>query len=310
MKIMWLCMMIISQGVFAQDEGLQSALSQLIHQDPKVRGAAWALGQIKDPAAIPYLINAMEHQDPAIRQAAAGALGPMNDSSTIPALRRAMKDPDAKVRQAAAEAVSRMNDPAVPDLDHGIDQNAEARMWMAQRFGLVDPTDSSQIPKIIKGLAVGSPSERLFTAAILRQIMTHDPETAIPEFLKTLDHEHPSIRFWVTRILGEFKIPLAAPAFTKLLDDPDPSVRVIAAVGLLPLGTGTLPRLIKALQDRDAPSRRWAVWALGEINPPARSAIPALKKALMDADEHVQAAARSTLESLGELESDLLKQRE
>ncbi len=85
---------------------------------------------------------------------------------------------------------------------------------------------------------------------------------------------------------------------------------MVAAIGLHPLGTDALPRLTKTLQDRDASSRRWAAWALGEIGPPARSAVPALKHALKDADARVQTAARATLETLGELESNRLKKRQ
>lgn len=65
--------------------------------------------------------------------------------------------------------------------------------------------------------------------------------------------------------------------------DPDPELRVAAAMALENMGRAAepaVPALATALSDRDARVRQAAVKALGAIGPPARAALPTLTRAL------------------------------
>ncbi len=65
------------------------------------------------------------------------------------------------------------------------------------------------------------------------------------------------------------------------------------------IGTSAVPALIRALDDANPEVRRWAASALGRIGPDADDAVPALTDALTDDDENVRKAASAALESVG-----------
>ncbi|MGH7717746.1 MAG: HEAT repeat domain-containing protein, partial [Gemmatimonadaceae bacterium] len=64
-------------GVAEPPSALQPLIAALGDAAPGVRAmAAWALGEIEDPAAIPALTNLLrDDRDPDVRKAAAWALG-------------------------------------------------------------------------------------------------------------------------------------------------------------------------------------------------------------------------------------------
>ncbi len=62
--------------------------------------------------------------------------------------------------------------------------------------------------------------------------------------------------------------------------------------------------LVKALKSKNAAVRKQAALALGDLGEKARAAVPALREALLDADENVQAAAAQALEKVGPAKAD------
>lgn len=56
---------------------------------------------------------------------------------------------------------------------------------------------------------------------------------------------------------------------------------------------------VKALKSKNAAVRKQVALALGELGEKAKSAVPALREALLDADDAVQAAAAAALEKIG-----------
>ena len=72
------------------------------------------------------------------------------------------------------------------------------------------------------------------------------------------------------------------PALAEALSDPDPDLRIAAAMALESMGPDAapaIPALVKALKDREGIVRQRAVIALGNIGPAASDAIPALVEA-------------------------------
>mgnify|MGYP003424959210 CR=1 FL=1 len=70
--------------------------------------AAFALGQIRDRAAVEALVIAIKDPSPDVREQVAFALGQLRDPRAIDALTTALKDANADVRQKAAFALGQL----------------------------------------------------------------------------------------------------------------------------------------------------------------------------------------------------------
>jgi len=66
------------------------------------------LGEIKDPAAVPPLIEALRDEDSNVRRQAAETLGEIKDPAAVPPLIEALRDKDSDVRAAATRALGRI----------------------------------------------------------------------------------------------------------------------------------------------------------------------------------------------------------
>jgi HEAT repeat protein len=89
----------------------------LADPDPSVvEMAAWSVGERRDAAAVPALIelasSASGHRDPLCREAAVAALGAIGDHAGLAAVIAALEDKPA-IRRRAAVALAAFDDPAV-----------------------------------------------------------------------------------------------------------------------------------------------------------------------------------------------------
>ena len=72
--------------------------------------AAWALGELEDPSAIPGLLTALKDTDTELRSKAAWALGEIEDARAVQGLVQALKDSHWEVRKMAAWALGEIED--------------------------------------------------------------------------------------------------------------------------------------------------------------------------------------------------------
>lgn len=80
-----------------------------------LRNAAVALGNAKDPRAVPALVEALRHQEPLVRGHAAWALGVLADSrARAPLEARLEEEPERAVREEIEWALSELNREAPP----------------------------------------------------------------------------------------------------------------------------------------------------------------------------------------------------
>ena len=70
--------------------------------------AAYVLGMLKDPVAVPQLCTAMHNPDPLLRMIVVEALGKIGDPSAGDTLRRAVGDVDSTVAAAARKALKQI----------------------------------------------------------------------------------------------------------------------------------------------------------------------------------------------------------
>src|SRR5690606_22194986 len=74
-----------------------------------------SLAQIRDDAAVPWLIEMLRHTNWRVRKAAAQTLG-ATGSPAVNYLAGALQDHEEDVRRLAIEAIKEIDDPAVTDL--------------------------------------------------------------------------------------------------------------------------------------------------------------------------------------------------
>ncbi|MFN0314173.1 MAG: HEAT repeat domain-containing protein, partial [Burkholderiales bacterium] len=165
--------------------------------------AAWALGEIKSPEAVPALIQVLKDSDEGVRENTVRALGEINSSDAVPALMEAVKDlaNTPAVRRAAAWALGEIKSPeAVPALI----------------LALKDPDNDSEV--------------RRDAASILGELGFPKAVLALLEALKDPDD---SIRMSSARVLAKFRSPEVEVGLRSVLNDGYFLVREAACRGLL-----------------------------------------------------------------------------
>lgn len=102
----------------------------------KRRGAAWALGEIGDTAAVPTLIHAVGDIQPEVRKEAIIALKSFRDVNTLDRLLTTLDDEDVSVRNATSQTLEVFGSTAVPYLLKKLrDQNPDVRRMSATIIG-------------------------------------------------------------------------------------------------------------------------------------------------------------------------------
>ena len=96
----------------------------------------------------------------------------------------------------------------------------------------------------------------------------------------------------------------AAAELRAALKDKEKNFQVAAAMALAeiagPEAKETIPFLVEALTNMDAPTRKGAAVALGKIGKDAKDAVRELQRALMDEDKDVREAATGALKQISQ----------
>lgn len=214
------------------------------------------------PEVTPWL-KALRDDDPGRRRRAADfwAAAAESLSQAVPALVEGLADRDRDVREGAVHALGNLN----------------------RQTELLLPT----LRAALRRAALLGDDESLRSLAV-KALMSKDESSRprVTELVDALGAAEAPLRFSAAQALGE-RGPQAEAAVGRLvqvtLHDPDPGVRIEAAMALFRIGgqaEKVVPLLVDALQD-PSEVRRWiAADCLGAIGPAAELALPALRAAL------------------------------
>ncbi|HEV2362337.1 MAG TPA: HEAT repeat domain-containing protein, partial [Acidimicrobiales bacterium] len=108
-----------------------------------VEAAAFALGEVGDPGAVPALAAvATAHTDALCRESAVAALGAIGDEDGLPAILRALTDRPA-IRRRATLALAPFDGPEVDEALHRMltDHDWQVRQAAEDLLGRAGPVD-------------------------------------------------------------------------------------------------------------------------------------------------------------------------
>jgi beta-lactamase regulating signal transducer with metallopeptidase domain len=193
--------------------------------------AAYALGRLESPAAVPVLVARLPHDPaPKVREMIAWALGQIESHAATEALSSTSLHDDAEdVRAMAVWALGQVEDAAaVPALEQVLhDRSAEVRGRAAWALGTIAP---SRAPSgLIAALGDPSPEVRVRAAWALGQIGDSSAASRLAVVMRDSSSEVRKAAMWA---VGQIGGDAAQAALIEALSDKDPEVRARAARAL------------------------------------------------------------------------------
>jgi HEAT repeat protein len=290
---------------------------------PGLRGQALVALERMGPrarAALPALRVLLGEEDKRLKAGAASALLHVGDAPEAPlrVLAALLADPDRETRRSAVEALERSvggsgerpvtrtlalpREAVKPLLELLKDQ--DLRGPAGRVLGRMGDARKDALPELIARCENGDSAAR----SILLELGP-DAAPAVPALLRSVDPKAADVYQTYTK-LGRIGPAArdAVPVLLAAVRDPHNPGRGEALVALAGIGAGgeeAVSTLRKVLEDTEsagpggARPRYLAAYALGGFGPAARSARPALEKALVDEDALVRVCATGALAGCG-----------
>ncbi len=194
--------------------------------------AAWALGVIKDSAAVESLIAALKDTNVVLKLNVVTALGSMNDQRAVEPLINALKDTNADVRLISAAALGRLKDSRavaplielLKDANFGVIKNAA---------GALVAIGPPAVELLLGALNDGNASVRAYATDTLSAIA--DPRMVEP-IISLLKDPDANVRMHAAFALGQIPYPRTVEPLKSALKDADQNVRMTAGASLAKKG--------------------------------------------------------------------------
>lgn len=223
--------------------------------------AAFALGQMQDPDAVPALEQLLMDLSlhPIVRHEAAEALGAIGMEGNVTLLEKTLaSDPAQEVRETCELALRRIEqhksvdnsveavspflsvDPAAPASDCSsvddlrevlLDEEKGMYERYAALFALRNHGGDGAVTAIIDSLRAGSALLRHEVAYVLGQLQNKDASAALAEVLKDA-REHPMVRHEAAEALGSIADSQSIELLEEFVKDPEPIVAQSCEVAL------------------------------------------------------------------------------
>ena len=271
------------------------------------RGAAWALGELRDAAGVPLLLDTLHDPDYLVAADAALALGRIKDPVSVPELLESLGHENWRVSKAASKALAWIGVPAAPGLIEILnDKTSPTRKQVRAIDALARIKHEAVAATILK--ATNSRNVEIRSAAI-EALRDNLDATSIKRLIECLGDTARSR--WSKQRICDLAASILISVGTdealgavKRWRKSESHAPAAAPGGSGKKGKERLARLIEenatmrsdlseALQDSDWVVRRDAVLVLGQA--PADHAVPRLLVALSDEDNQVRMSAASTL---------------
>ncbi|MDZ4686593.1 MAG: HEAT repeat domain-containing protein [Planctomycetaceae bacterium] len=306
--------------------GVEQIIPLMESPRTQVRDAAIAaLGQFRDPAAVPGLAKLLAEREVAVREAAVKALGAIRDARAVPALiQLGVQDPqtrmhvhqaiqqigevavdtlvpllqssDPAVALSAAIALGHWPTPAAVQAVISILSHATVVVRAQAIESLSRMGDRRAIPGLIQRLSDAEPAVRAHAGQALARLP--DPK-AVLALLKAATDADEDVVTAAAKALAELADPRAIPILRALLSHTSAEIRVFAAKGLGNIGHAeTIDQLIAAAKDTDADVRLQAISALRSF-PGRPKVINQLRESLREGAAPLRLKAVQVLGELG-----------
>jgi HEAT repeat protein len=234
--------------------------------------------KLKERGDIPGLVRAVGNKDHGVQYEAVEALGDLRDPSAIPTLIGALTgDQYSGIRWKAVEALTKIGSDSVPSLVEVLKNPDPDIRWKAA-VALGEIGDHRGISPLVDLLG---DSDR-FVRSRAAYALVHIGPPAVPSLTEALNHPDASVRLGAVGALGKIGDPQAISALVDALGDRSPDVRQEAISALSSQGERAIPLLSERLHDPDRFIRRRAVLALAGMRDEA--VLPILLKSLATAD--------------------------
>ena len=255
--------------------------------------AAWALGEMQDPASAPALQKAVQSPSPRVRLASVWALGKFEDASFAKDVMPLLRDSDPGMRVIAAEALGRMKSPRVGSALIGLlaDRSVAVRRTAVNALGnMEERSAATQLESLL--LNDPDPEVRRECANALGNISL---SRSLEALARALDDQDADVRREAANAIGNLDdVAKAPPALIRATSSPDVDLRRQATDALAHIGDpAAVQALLERLRDEEKDIRLAAVKGLGDMN--VAAAIPGLTRALNDRDPEVRQAAAEAL---------------
>jgi HEAT repeat protein len=227
--------------------------------------AATVLGQLGVAEAVPALLAALRdpHEDVTVKEAAAEALGRVRDPAAIPVLIDELRVVDEFSSPRVAGALASFGAPAVEPLRHAIlESDAPAtRAWASRVLGMIG--DASATAALVDRLQ--DPHEQVRASAAEALGRLGGPRALHPLVDRALRDPTPHVRAQAAASLGKLGEAGALDALTAALDDPNYDTRIRALEAVETIRPADLLPLERALRNPSVEVRRRAALALERV---------------------------------------------
>lgn len=272
---------------------------------------SWALAKIYpenktiQKTTARFLAVMLTDEDQEVRRAAAQALLNLKPGPAImlPALENALKDADLPVVEDALTAIAGLGQDALPVLIHAL-QHDRVRMqaaYLIQQLGpKAAPAASALMEAYQNEQRADVRRELLFTLGHIGPAAQEAMDCAIAG----CSSDDEGIRYASMYVLGQLgpQGMRGKDVLKSHLDNEDRYHAATAAWALAMIDADDpdliskgVPLFVEALDSQNANVRREAAIALGKLGQPAKSALPALKKATGDKNPEVAKAAEAAI---------------
>lgn len=237
---------------------------------PNRRTAIVALGDMRDPSAIPSIIPFLHNSDPDLQSVSVIALHNMG-TDAIPALAAGASSKDPAIRKGIADALQGDTTPAaIALLSKGL-QDPDKTVRQSAATSLGTPGNSAAVAPLIAALRDPSPDVAEAAEASLSQIGS----PAVNPLVATLGASQPT---------GQTSGKGAMPAL--LAAD-------YAGKALALIGPPAAPAVIAAAQNGPVPARTQAIVTLASLRTPA--AVPVLQSIIQNGPQELRWYASDAL---------------